>query len=386
MRTKSNINSDFKLGILGGGQLGKMLSLAAHNWDIKTYILDQSKDYPAALVCHHFTEGDFNNYDDVYRFGKEMDMITIEIEHVNTDALKRLVEEGKTVHPNPFQLEIIKDKLLQKQFFEKHHLATSHFVAFDNKAEILTALKNNSLRVPFVQKKRTAGYDGHGVAIIKTKDDFDKILDGPSIIENLVDIKKEIAVIVARNQAKEIKVFPPVEMEFHPHANLVEYVICPADLNTAIKNKAIALATQTMEAFELCGLLAVELFLTNDDKFLVNEVAPRPHNSGHHTIESMATSQFQQHLRAIMNWPLGSTKMLSPAIMINLLGEADFTGKAVYHGLGKCMAVEGAKLHLYNKTITKPFRKMGHVTILDSNMEMAKEKAIFVKGNLKITT
>ena len=324
------INSGFKLGILGGGQLGKMLALAAQNWELETWILDASEDFPAASVCTKFVKGNFNDYDDVYNFGKQVDVLTIEIEHVNTEALIQLEKEGIIVHPSPGNLNIIKDKGLQKQFYIDKNIPTAPFELFENSEEILAAISQKRLNFPFVQKSRTAGYDGRGVAVIKDKNSLSKLMDTPSVIEPLVDIQKEIAVIVAKNENGQIKAFPPVEMEINPIANLVELLICPAGLSKELNEIAIQLAVDVIKAYDLCGLLAVELFLDHNNNLIVNEVAPRTHNSGHHTIDSCVTSQFQQQLRAVLNYPLGSTEILSPAVMLNLLGADGFTGQAKY--------------------------------------------------------
>lgn len=381
---KGIINTGYKVGILGGGQLGKMLALAAQNWELETWIMDVSEDFPAAGVCDTFIKGNFKNFDDVYNFGKQVDVLTIEIEHVNTDALLKLEAEGVKIHPSPKALNIIKDKGLQKQFYIDHQLPTSPFEFYENAETINQAIDRGAIKLPFVQKSRTAGYDGRGVAVIRKEEDRKKILDTLSIIEPLVDINKEIAVIVARNETGEIKAFPSVEMEFNPIANLVEYLFCPAQISEAIEKQCIEIAIKTIEAYDLCGLLAVELFLTNNNEILINEVAPRPHNSGHHTIDSAVTSQYQQHLRAVVNYPLGNTDTIIPSVMVNLLGADGHTGTAQYEGLSACFATAGAKFHLYGKTITKPFRKMGHVTVLDQDLEKAKEKAKFIKDTLKI--
>lgn len=373
-----------KTGFLGGGQLGKMLALAAANWDVPIYILDKSKNFPAGTAGTHFVEGDFKNYDDVYKFGQGLDVLSIEIEHVNTDALVQLEKEGLTVHPSPKALNIIKDKGLQKQFYIKNNLPTSDFELYESGDAVREAIVEGKLNYPFVQKSRTAGYDGKGVAVIRSVDDDEKIMAGPCLIEPLVDIDKEIAVIVAKNENGEIAAFPPVEMEFHPTANLVEYLLCPAQIDERIAEEAEAIARAAIKAYDLCGLLAVELFLTKKGVILINEVAPRPHNSGHHTIDSCVTSQFQQHLRAILNWPLGSTEIQMPAVMVNLLGEDGYTGKAIYEGMEKVMGIEGVKVHLYGKEITKPFRKMGHATVVDKDLKKARAKAEQVKQLLKI--
>ena len=381
---KGIINTGFKVGILGGGQLGKMLALAAQNWELETWILDESKDFPAVGVCNHFVEGSFKNFDDVYNFGKQVDVLTIEIEHVNTEALLKLESEGLKIHPSPTALNIIKDKGLQKQFYVDKNLPTSSFDYYENAEAIRSSILKGKLSFPFVQKSRTAGYDGRGVAVIKSESDLSKLMDASSIIEPLVDIQKEIAVIVARNEDGEVRAFPPVEMEFNPVANLVEFLFCPADISNTISDQAIQIAEQTIKAYDICGLLAVELFLTNDNKILINEVAPRPHNSGHQTIDSAICSQFQQHLRAIVNYPLGDTSAKIPSVMVNLLGEAGNTGKAQYLGLKECFKVDGSKFHIYGKAVTKPFRKMGHVTILDKDLEKAKAKAKFIQQTIKI--
>ncbi len=383
---KPILNSDFKLGVLGGGQLGKMLALAAGNWHLPLYMLDEKKDFPAAPFSY-FTEGSFRDYDDVYRFGRQMDVLTIEIEHVNTEALHQLVKEGVIVHPAPDRLEIIKDKGRQKEFYNRHNLPTAPFQLYDSAEAVRTAIDQGQIELPFVQKSRTAGYDGRGVALIRTAADLEaKLLPGACVIETLVPIEKELAVIVARNARGEVKTFPTVEMTFNPEANLVEFLLCPAQINAAIARAAEELAVSVIEAYDLCGLLAVELFLTESGELLINEVAPRPHNSGHHTIDSCYTSQFEQHLRAILNLPLGSTMMKSPSVMVNILGAEGYQGTALYEGLEDCLAIEGVKIHLYGKTITKPFRKMGHATVLDPKLECAKEKAREVQQKMKVVS
>jgi 5-(carboxyamino)imidazole ribonucleotide synthase len=382
--SKQIINSDFKVGILGGGQLGKMLTLAAHNWDVEMWALDTSKDFPTGRVCNNFVEGDFNNYDDVMAFGKDKDVITVEIESVNVKALLQLQAEGKKVHPRPQALQVIKDKGLQKQFYVDHDLPTSSFKIFENEQDIQMAIGNGELQFPFVQKASQGGYDGRGVAVIKSEADWNKILPVKSIVEPLVNFTKELSVVVARNESGEVKTFPVVEMDFNPDTNMVEFIICPAEVSKEIVELADKIAVATIEAYDICGLLAVEMFLTEDNQILINEVAPRPHNSGHHTIDACVTSQFQQHLRGIMNLPLGNTELKMPSVMVNLLGADGYTGVAVYENMDKCMAVEGAKFHLYGKKITKPFRKMGHATILNRDLEKAKAGGRYVMETLKI--
>ncbi|MEO6037778.1 MAG: 5-(carboxyamino)imidazole ribonucleotide synthase [Saprospiraceae bacterium] len=374
-----------KIGILGGGQLGKMLCLSAANWDFKTYVLDASPDYPAGQVCTGFSKGDFNNYDDVLAFGQDKDILTIEIEHVNTDALRALEQMGKTVHPSPRALDIIKDKGLQKEFYREQGIPTARYELFDDETQLKAALAEGRWTLPLVQKTRTAGYDGKGVAILRTPEDLTtKMLPGPCLAEKLVSVRTEIAVIAARNADDEVSVFPPVEMDFHPEANLVEFLLCPARVSPMVAAEVEALAERVIEAFGLCGLLAVEMFLTTDGQLLVNEVAPRPHNSGHHTIDSAQTSQYQQHLRAICNLPLGATTQLQPAAMLNLLGEPGHSGPVHYSGLETCLAIEGVNVYLYGKSRTSPFRKMGHVTVTADTVEQALEKARFVKEHLKV--
>ena len=374
-----------KIGILGGGQLGKMLCLAAAPWDFKTCILDASADFPAGPVCSEFTEGDFNNFDDVLAFGKNKDVLTIEIEHVNTQALHELKRLGKTVHPSPDALDIIKDKGLQKEFYKQNEIPTAPFELFENEQKLLEAVESGRWPLPFVQKSRTAGYDGKGVAIIRTPEDLKtKLLQGPCVAEQLAPVQTEIAVIAARNPSDQVAVFPAVEMDFHPEANLVELLVCPARISQLAAAQAEALAERVIRAFDVCGLLAVEMFLCTDGQLWVNEVAPRPHNSGHHTIDSAVTSQYQQHLRAISDLPLGDTAQIQPALMLNLLGSEGHSGPVQYEGVEACLAVSGVHIHLYGKAVTKPFRKMGHVTITAATLQEAFKKADFVKNTLKV--
>ncbi|MEL6941892.1 MAG: 5-(carboxyamino)imidazole ribonucleotide synthase [Bacteroidota bacterium] len=375
-----NINN--RIGILGGGQLGKMLTLAAANWHLPMYILEKSNQYSAGRLATRFVQGDFKNYEDVYFFGKNTDILTIEIEHVNTEALHQLVKEGVIVHPAPDKLDIIKDKGLQKQFYAENGLPTSEFELFENAAAVQQAIQAGKWSYPFVQKSRTAGYDGKGVAVIRSAEDT--LMDVPCVLEPLVDIDKEIAVIVARNPSGQIEAFPPVEMAFHPTANLVEFLACPARIDEKQAQAAIDLAKETIQTYDICGLLAVEMFLTNSGELLINEAAPRPHNSGHHTIDSCYTSQFEQHIRAITNLPLGSTKLTSPAVMLNLLGEPEHTGKTHYLGLKECLEIEGVYVHLYGKAQTKPFRKMGHVTVVNEDLEEAIRIGRKVQNILKV--
>ena len=319
----------------------------------------------------------------VVRFGGMVDMITFEIENVNIEALKKLKAEGKKIFPDPETLEIIQDKGLQKEFYQNNNIPSPPFSLFKNKNEIIEAAEKGTIKFPFVQKLRKGGYDGKGVAIIHSQNDYKNLLEGASLVEKMIEIQTEISVIVARNRKGEIKCFPVVEMEFN-EANLVEKLICPSSLNENIIKQANEIATHLISSFDLCGLLAVEMFVDINNVVWVNEIAPRPHNSGHHTIESVVTSQFEQLLRAIFNFPLGSTQLKMPSVMINLLGEPDYEGSVRYEGLTDCMGIEGVKIHLYGKKITKPFRKMGHVTVLATSIEEAKLKAGIVKQKLKV--
>ena len=375
---------DKKVGILGGGQLGKMLCLEAARLDIKLHILDKDDSYPAAKLCHKFVKGDFSNYDDVLAFGMDMDIITIEIEKVNTEALKELERRGKSVFPEPAILEIIQDKGLQKDFYKERNIPTSSYQHFENKAAIIHAVEHGKLQLPFVQKSRKDGYDGKGVHVVKSKESLSQLMDTKSIVEELVDIHKEIAVIVAKNPSGEIISYPVVEMEFHPTANLVEYLCCPANISSEVEQKAQKLAREVMSAFHLTGILAIEMFLTNSGNILVNEVAPRPHNSGHHTLDSAFTSQFEQHLRSIMDLPLGNTANITASVMVNLLGEDGHTGPVIYEGLDKAMNIQGAHILLYGKEETRPHRKMGHATLLAENVDTARKNANELKQILNI--
>ena len=380
------VTSEIKLGIIAGGQLGKMLVLAASNWNVNTYVMDKDDHCPASSSCTFFFKGDPLNFDDVYEFGHLVDILTLELENVNVEALKKLKNEGKKVYPDPQKLEIIQDKGLQKQFYEKIGVPSPSFRLYKDKQEIINSINNGKLSYPFVQKLRKGGYDGKGVAIINSKDDLEILLEGASEVEDYIEIDKEISAIVARNERGEVKCHPTVEMEFNPKANLVEKLICPSTLPAEIEKEAEDIAIKIITELNLYGILAVEMFVDKNKKVWVNEIAPRTHNSGHHTIESAITSQFEQQLRAIFNLPLGSTKLKLPAVMINLLGEPGYEGKVRYEGLTECMAVEGVKIHLYGKKITKPFRKMGHVTVLAPAIDEAKRKADFVKQKMKVVS
>lgn len=376
---KSNITQT-RLGILGGGQLGRMLIQETINYNISVSILDPDANAPCKNICDYFEKGSLSDYQTVYNFGKNLDLITIEIEKVNIEALEDLEKAGVTVFPQPRVIRLIQDKGLQKQFFKENDIPTSEFQLVANRAQ----LEADKIPFPYIQKLRKDGYDGKGVVKIIDESDYSKAFDAPSIVEKWIDFEKEIAVIVARNEKGQISTFPMVEMDFNPEANLVEFLISPSTYPFEIQQKAETIAKNIAESLSIVGLLAVEMFITKDGNILVNELAPRPHNSGHQTIEGNITSQFQQHLRAILNLPLGSTASISNAVMINLLGENGYEGPAAYKGLNEVLKKEGVYVHLYGKEFTKPFRKMGHVTIVDNDRNAAIEKAKFVKDKLKV--
>ncbi len=378
------VNSDFKLGIITGGQLGKMLIQEASKWDLTSYVLDTAEDCPAGKLASKVFIGDYKDYDAVYNFGKQVDILTFEIEHVNIQAVKQLKAEGHKIIPDPDILELIQDKGLQKEFYQNHNLPTSPFQLYESKEKIIEAIDSGKITQAFVQKSRKGGYDGRGVAVISDLNNHEEILNGPSLVEEKVDIDKEIAVIVARNQQGQVKCYPVVEMTFDPKANLVDKLICPAQISQEQTNQAIVLATKIAELLDMQGLLAVEIFVDKKGQLQINEVAPRPHNSGHHTIESVVTSQFEQHLRAVLNLPLGSTELKLPSVMINIVGNPGYTGPVKYQGLEECLAIDGVKIHLYGKKITKPYRKMGHSTILAKSLEQALTNSEKVKNLIKV--
>jgi 5-(carboxyamino)imidazole ribonucleotide synthase len=360
-----------KLGILGGGQLGRMLIQEAVNFNIHIAVLDPSVNAPCADLANNFVVGNFNDYQTVLDFGKTVDVLTIEIEHVNIEALEELERLGKKVFPTPQALRTIQDKGLQKQFYKANNIPTAPFHLIDSAEDALLFKEKG----PFMQKLRKGGYDGKGVTPLRTEAEFNAAFNAPSVLEEFVPFVKELAVIVARNERGEIATFPLVEMEFNPEANLVEFIFSPANVTVEIENNAKKIATDIANKLEHIGLLAIELFLTEDGNLLVNEIAPRPHNSGHHTIEACFVSQYGMHLRAILNMPLGSTGLRTPAVMINLLGEKGFEGKARYENIEDVLHTEGAYIHLYGKEDTKPFRKMGHITVCNTNLEEAKDIA-----------
>lgn len=368
------------VGILGGGQLGRMLIQSAIDFNIDIHILDPDENAPCKSLTSNFKRGSLTDFDTVYAFGQNCDIITIEIENVNTEALKKLEEEGKKVYPQSHVVSLIQDKRKQKQFYLDNNIPTADFILTEDKESV----RKLTHKLPAVHKLGKEGYDGRGVQILRTEEDLDKAFDKPGLLENLIDFEKEIAVIVARNSDGQVQTFPAVELMFHPEHNLVEYLFSPATIEKNIEKEAQRIAQQVISSLEMVGLLAVEMFVTKDGKVLVNEIAPRPHNSGHQSIEGNVTSQFEQHLRAIFNMPLGATDIIIPTAMINLLGEDGYIGPAKYEGLQQLLEIPGAHIHLYGKRYTKPFRKMGHVTISNIDTEQLKIQADFVKNTLKI--
>lgn len=374
-------SDNFKLGILGGGQLGRMFIQEATNFDVNVFILDKGNQTPASSSSFHFTDGDITNYEDVYQFGKDKNVLTIEIENVNIEALYQLEKEGIKVFPQPHIIEMIQDKGAQKLFYKENNIPTSDFYLIENRNEISSYITD----LPFMQKMRKGGYDGKGVTAIRDENDIiENSFDAPSVLEKFIDFDKELSVIVSRNESGEIKSYPIVEQEFNPEANLVEFLFSPANVDEKIKEDGKKIAEDLIKKLDMVGILAVELFLTKSGDLLVNEVAPRPHNSGHQTIEGNYTSQFEQHLRSVLNLPLGLTDIIMPSVMINLLGEKDYTGKVKYKGMSEILSMPGVTPHIYGKSDTKPFRKMGHVTIINPSLEKAKEIANSVKDTLKV--
>ena len=381
---KNYFSSNFKLGVLGGGQLGRMLLAETQKFDIYTVILDSNTDAPCAQICNEFHQGDLLDYDTVYNFGKKVDVLTIEIENVNIDALDALEAEGLTIFPKPKNLRTIQNKAHQKVFYHDKGIPTAAFSRFTSLEELKHSISNEAITFPFVWKSARFGYDGNGVKIIRTEADLKDLPNVECIAEDMVPFKNELAVIVARNPEGEVATYPVVEMEFHPEANQVEYVICPARIDEQVAKKATEVALKVSKAFNHIGLLAVEMFQTQDDAILVNEVAPRPHNSGHHTIESSYTSQFEQHLRAILNLPLGKTDSQVGGIMVNLVGAEGHTGNVVYQHIEDIMKLPGVTPHIYGKKKTRPFRKMGHVTIVNKDLNTARHIAEQVKNTIKV--
>ncbi len=372
---------DFTLGILGGGQLGRMLIQSAVDFNIDIAILDPDPAAPCAKLTDRFTVGSLTDYQTVYDFGKSCDMVTIEIENVNTDALEQLEKKGKKIYPQPHIIRMIQDKRKQKQFYADKNIPTASFHLVESRAD----LSQHKDFLPFVNKLGKEGYDGRGVQVIKTEEDLKKGFDAPGLIEKYIPFEKELAVIVSRSPSGQIATFPVVELSFHPTANLVEFLFSPAMISQTTEHKARDIAVRVIEELDMVGLLAVEMFLTREGDILVNEIAPRPHNSGHHTIEANVTSQFEQHLRAIFDLSPGDTASVLPSAMVNILGEDGFTGMAQYDGMEQLMRTSGVHIHLYGKKLTKPFRKMGHITVTGNTVDEVKQKALEAKGILKAT-
>lgn len=367
-----------KVGILGGGQLGRMLIQAAIDFDLFIKVLDPDQEAPCSKIAHEFVLGDFKNFDTVLAFGRTCEIVTIEIENVNIEALYQLEKEGIKVFPQPRVIELIKNKRTQKQFYKDHNIPTAKFELTDGIKDVSEKAK----KFPIVNKLGEGGYDGKGVQVLRSKEDLNKAFKEPSLLEEMIDFEKELAVIVVRDEKGETSTFPVVEMAFHPEANLVEYLFAPAKISESIEKKTRELAVKVATDFDITGILAVEMFLTKDKQILVNEVAPRPHNSGHHTIKANHTSQFEQHLRAICGLPMGNTKAIAAGAMVNILGAENANGRAAYEGMNECLALKNVHPFIYGKAYVKPFRKMGHVSIIDHDFEKLIEKVNFVKNTL----
>ena len=371
---------DYRLGILGGGQLGRMLIQKALDFDVRTKVLDPSADAPCASIATEFEQGDFTDHDTVMAFGKDLDLLTIEIENVNVEALEALEEEGVTVHPQPWIIRMTKDKGLQKSFFEAHGIPASDHQLIEGKE----GLKAYTDELPVVQKLRKGGYDGKGVMVHETPDSLEKGFDAPSLVEEKADIDKEISMLVTRNPSGDVQIHEPVEMEFDPDANLVRYLFCPAMIGEEVSSQAYRIAEDMASTMGIIGILAIEMFVTKSEQVLVNEIAPRPHNSGHHTIEADQVSQFEQHLRAVLDLPLSPTKTLMPAAMVNLIGSDEEQGPPEYANIEAAADIFGAKFHIYGKKQCKPFRKMGHVTVIDKEMKEARQKAELIREKVTV--
>ena len=375
-------SSDFKLGILGGGQLGKMLLAETRKFDIQTYVLDPSDEAPCKIACNKFVEGSLMDFETVYNFGKQVDVLTFEIELVNLEALEKLENEGLPIYPSPKTLKRIQNKGIQKDFYIENNIPTAPYKKFASLENLKFNVQN--LDFPFVWKCTEFGYDGTGVKVVRVIEDLENLPNVECIVEEMIAFKNELAVIVVRNVGGEVKTYPVVEMEFHPGANQVEYVICPARIDETVAQKATAIALKVSSTYNHVGLLAVEMFQTQNDEIVVNEVAPRPHNSGHYTIEASYTSQFENHLRAILNLPLGNCDSKVAGIMVNLVGAEGFSGNVIYQNIEKIMAIEGVTPHIYGKKETRPFRKMGHVTIVNKDMQVARKIAEEVKNSIRV--
>ena len=374
------------IGILGGGQLGKMLLNTTRQWDLQTKVMDPSVEAPARIACNHFVQGDLMDYQTVVDFGKEVEVLTIEIENVNTDALATLEQQGVKVYPQAAVLKVIQNKCHQKQFYQKNKIPTASFQLFNSKEELKDAVGRGLISFPFVWKSETMGYDGYGVQIVRSNQNLEEIKEGACMAEELVAIEKELGIIVCRSPKGETRCYPCVEMEFHPEANQVEYVLSPARISKEVAKKAEEIALAVSKAFQHVGLLAVELFLTKDGEIWVNEVAPRPHNSGHYSIEASYTSQFEQHIRALLDLPLGNTANKVSGVMVNLVGKEGHNGPVHYKNIEHILAIEGVNPHIYGKKETRPFRKMGHITIVNKELSVARKIAEDVKETIEVIT
>ena len=377
-------STDNKLGILGGGQLGKMLLYYTQQWNIKTHVLDPDEFAPAKLACDVFVKGDLMDYETVLNFGRKVNILTIEIENVNVDALFDLKKEGVKVYPQPEVIKTIQNKSSQKDFYKKNNIPTSNYRKYSDLELLKNDVAKGKLSFPFVWKSSMMGYDGFGVSVIRKNKDLEKLSNCMCIIEDFIPFKTEISVIVARREHGEIKEYPSVEMEFHPAANQVEYVISPARISNDIEIKAKNLAIKVSELYKHVGLLAIEMFLTETGEILVNEAAPRPHNSGHVTIESSFTNQFEQHIRAILNLPLGKTEIKIPGVMVNLVGKKSHSGLVLYKNIDQILAIDGVTPHIYGKKETRPYRKMGHITIINNSLDKARSIAEKVKSIIEV--
>jgi 5-(carboxyamino)imidazole ribonucleotide synthase len=371
-----------KIGILGGGQLGRMLLQAAANYPVETHVLENDPGCPAAHLCHHFTKGDITDFNSVYSFGKDLDAITIEIENVNVEALEQLQAEGVNIIPRPSVLRIIKNKIQQKSYYREHGIPTAEFVLAD------AATRFNELEhfLPFVQKKATGGYDGKGVQLFRKSTELENAWPESSVLEKLVAIEKEIALMVAINEKGETAIYPPVEMMFDPYLNLLDYQLCPAAINEKAKWKAEAIALAVVRNFNSPGIFAIEMFIDRNGEVLVNETAPRVHNSGHHTIEAHFSSQFDMLWRILLGLPPGNTKAIMPSIMVNIIGAPGYSGKAFYEGLKDVLKIENAFVHIYGKAETRPGRKMGHVTVLSPEKQELMYQGNKIKHSLIVKT
>lgn len=369
-----------RIGILGGGQLGRMLLQAAANYPVETYVLESDPSCPAAHLCHHFTQGNITSFEDVYNFGTGLDALTIEIEAVNVEALEKLEKEGVVIYPKPASLNIIRNKILQKQFYKNNEIPTSPFVITNNQAD----LNQHIGFLPAVHKIGMGGYDGRGVQILNSKADIEKAFNSPSVLEKMVTIKKEIAVIVAVDNKGNTAIYPAVDMVFDKHLNLLDYQISPASLPDKILWKVEAVALKVVKELQSAGIFAVELFVDIDDNVFVNETAPRVHNSGHHTIEANFSSQFDMLWRIMLEYPLGSTAHILPAAIVNLLGDVAANGDAIYSGLNEILGIENVFVHIYGKKEVKPGRKMGHITILSKEKQELIHQANRIKQTVKV--